>query len=152
MGKTKKPTKLKLIEGNPGKRPLPKNEPKPKIKKSKAPKWLDETARAIWDEYEPKLRNLELLTEIDQEAFAAFCHCASMFRQYAERAARGEIIFKQGRKDGNFIQIPSAKTISIEYMNQLKSWCGRFGLTPSDRASLGIAEKDSSSEFEKLLD
>ena len=114
MGRPKKPTKLKLIEGNPGKRPLPKNEPKPKIKKSEAPEWLDETARAIWDEYEPKLRNLELLTEIDQEAFAAFCHCASMFRKYAIRAANGDVDFIQ-RKDGDgYKQIPSAKTISIE--------------------------------------
>ena len=40
-----KPTKLKILEGNPGKRPLNLNEPKPKQVVPKCPDWLMDDAR-----------------------------------------------------------------------------------------------------------
>ena len=43
-----KPTNLKLIEGNPGKRPLPGNEPKPKPKAPSMPSDLDYQAKKTW--------------------------------------------------------------------------------------------------------
>ena len=39
-GRPPKPTYLKVLEGNPGKRPLNENEPKPKPSAPKCPAWL----------------------------------------------------------------------------------------------------------------
>ena len=44
-GRKPKPTHLKVLAGNPGKRPLPKNEPKPKPIAPRCPQWLDPIAR-----------------------------------------------------------------------------------------------------------
>ena len=47
-GRTPKPTAIKQLEGNPGKRQLNTNEPKPKQKAPTCPKWLDDEAKKEW--------------------------------------------------------------------------------------------------------
>ena len=44
-GRKPKPTALKLLEGNPGKRPLNEHEPIPPTGKIRCPSWLEEEAK-----------------------------------------------------------------------------------------------------------
>ena len=44
-GRKPKPTRLKIIQGNPGKRPLNKNEPQPERRLMRAPSHLSEEAK-----------------------------------------------------------------------------------------------------------
>ena len=44
-GRKPKPTAMKVLEGNPGGRPLNKNEPKPDKKAPRCPAWLEEEAK-----------------------------------------------------------------------------------------------------------
>ena len=57
-GRKPTPTAIKVLEGNPGKRPLNANEPKPKKKAPRCPSWLEDEAkkngrisksRSAWD-------------------------------------------------------------------------------------------------------
>lgn len=53
-GRKPKPTNLKVLEGNPGKRPLPTNEVKPQKKAPRCPQWLEEDAKrngSGWEKY-----------------------------------------------------------------------------------------------------
>jgi phage terminase small subunit len=47
-GPKPKPTELKIIEGNPGKRPLNKNEPRPPRLSPQCPNWLLPEAKKEW--------------------------------------------------------------------------------------------------------
>jgi phage terminase small subunit len=47
-GRPPKPTALKVLEGNPGKRPLNQNEPKPEKKAPNCPSWLLPDAKKEW--------------------------------------------------------------------------------------------------------
>ena len=47
-GRKPTPTAIKELEGNPGKRPLNKNEPKPTKKAPPCPKWLEPEAKKEW--------------------------------------------------------------------------------------------------------
>lgn len=47
-GRKRKPTRLKVLEGNPGNRKLPENEPQPKEPLFYAPDWFDEEQKAQW--------------------------------------------------------------------------------------------------------
>lgn len=47
-GRKPKPTALKVLEGNPGKRQLNVVEPKPRNKAPKCPAWLDAEAKKEW--------------------------------------------------------------------------------------------------------
>jgi phage terminase small subunit len=69
-GRKPKPTHLKVLSGNPGRRPLPESEPKPQPVAPPCPDWLPEEARAKWDELAPELERLGLLTAVDGPAFA----------------------------------------------------------------------------------
>ena len=44
-GRKPKPTALKVLEGNPGHRPLNKKEPMPKGKLPRCPEWLEDDAK-----------------------------------------------------------------------------------------------------------
>ena len=47
-GRKPKPTALKVLEGNPGHRPLNKKEPMPKGKLPRCPELLEEDAKKEW--------------------------------------------------------------------------------------------------------
>lgn len=51
----KKPTVLRLLEGNPGKRPIPEDEVKPIPIATSCPDWINENAKEVWIEYAEKL-------------------------------------------------------------------------------------------------
>ena len=48
-GRKPKPTAMKKLEGNPGKRPLNLFEPTPEEKMPHCPDWLEEEAKAEWE-------------------------------------------------------------------------------------------------------
>ena len=47
-GRKPKPTRLKLIEGNPGRRPIRGHEPQPPASQPTCPAHLSPTAKAEW--------------------------------------------------------------------------------------------------------
>lgn len=47
-GRKPKPTAVKVLEGNPGKRSLNTAEPKPEKKAPRCPSWLEDEAKKEW--------------------------------------------------------------------------------------------------------
>lgn len=47
-GRKPKPTAMKVLEGNPGKRQLNSKEPKPVKKAPRCPNWLEDEAKKEW--------------------------------------------------------------------------------------------------------
>src|SRR5512146_3144589 len=80
-GPTPKPTALKILEGNPGHRPLNPDEPMPTAGEPPCPPWLADEAKAEWDRIVPELSRLNVLTVIDGAALAAYCQA---FARWAE--------------------------------------------------------------------
>jgi len=72
-GRKPKPTLLKVITGNPGHRPLNRNEPSPKRLVPSCPDFLQGEARKAWHKGSRKLFRIGLLTEIDDMALAILC-------------------------------------------------------------------------------
>ena len=72
-GRKPKPTALKKLEGNPGKRKLNTKEPVPAKGMPDCPKWLLPEAKMEWERLCVKLSEMGVLTEIDMAAFAAYC-------------------------------------------------------------------------------
>ena len=72
-GPKKKPTALKILQGNPGRRPINMNEPKPGLPNMEPPFPLRRIAKKLWDKYVPILAKLGVITELDVENFAVAC-------------------------------------------------------------------------------
>jgi phage terminase small subunit len=72
-GRKPKPTHLKLVQGNPGRRPLNKQEAKPRRTVPTCPGHLNAVARREWRRVVPLLAECGLLTEVDRAPRAAYC-------------------------------------------------------------------------------
>ena len=117
-GTKPKPTHLKLVTGNPGKRTLNRKEAKAKAAIPAPPHHLTADAVEEWNRVATELYNLGILSEIDRAALAAYAMAYGRWVQ-AERA-----IAKMAEKDqltgglmiktsnGNAIQNPLVGTSS----------------------------------------
>ena len=72
-GRKPKPTAIKLLEGNPGRRPLNEHEPVPPKATIKCPAWLEPEAKKEWKRLAPALESMGVLTSVDISAFAGYC-------------------------------------------------------------------------------
>lgn len=138
-----KPTALKLLQGNAGKRALPKNEPKPPVGADR-PAHLTREARAVWDEIAPQLTKLRVLTEVDAVALAHLCNL---------EANRRELVKLKDTLRGKDDLGVRLKVMSEErkLAPQIVAALGRFGMTPSDRAKVSTAGPGEVDPFEAFL-
>ena len=118
-GRKPKPTHLKVVLGNPGKRPLNKAEPAPVAARPQPPGHLNDDAKQEWVRVSDELYNLGLLSNIDRASLAAYCQCWSRWIQ-AERAiaAMAERDLLTGglmirTQKGNAIQNPLVGTANV---------------------------------------
>jgi P27 family predicted phage terminase small subunit len=149
-GRKPKPTALKELEGNPGKRPLNKKEPKPKKKAPRCPSWLEKDAKKEWKRMSKKLESLGILTEVDLAAFSGYCQAYARWKEAEEFITQhGSII----RTPNGYLQQVPQVSIAQTNMKILLRFCEQFGLTPSSRSRItaGEGKVESNDEMEKLL-
>lgn len=137
-GRKPLPTKLKLLRGNPGKRPLNPNEPQPDPEMPLKPTNMGEIASAKWDEMAPKLHRIGILTEIDGDALEAYCDAYE--KMTLSRANMEMYGVTMGDKKHPAFQVWS------DSLKLMKSFLTEFGMTPSSRSRLSASKKESGKE------
>ena len=149
-GRKPTPTAIKELEGNPGKRKLNENEPKPDRKAPACPKWLSKDARKEWHRLAKKMEALGVLTEVDMAAFAAYCQSYARWKEAEEFISQHGSIVRT--PSGYWQQVPQV-SIAQTYMKQMGKFAAEFGLTPASRSRL-IADAGNTAptdEMENLL-
>lgn len=128
MGRPPKPTALKILAGNPGKRPLP-DEREVDHGPAFKPAWLaaDPLASPVWDELAPGRIAIGLLSSVTAEEFAYLC-----------------------RYIGDFRRNPMA--FESHHLTDMRAKLNAFGFNPSALAKLGIAtaKKPKANPFAEL--
>jgi P27 family predicted phage terminase small subunit len=145
MGRPAKPTSLKLIAGNPGKRSLNKQEPDPEyLQDLTPPAWLSASAKLVWEEMAPQANKAKLLTAVDVQAFAMGCVAVAEYRKATAKVdAIGAIKAKQERnEEGQLVEVgehinPWAGAQSM-YFKQAMTMFAQFGMTPRARTGISI--------------
>lgn len=161
-GKKPIPTNLKILNGNPGKRPLPKNEPRPApvTKIPSPPSILNAPAKAAWKRLAPELDRLGLLTVSDLETFTVACQsygiwveCEKYFKQKDPDTGKpyGRT-YKYTNKNGstNEIERPEVK-IGQKAIDHFKAFMTEFGLTPASRTRIEVKPAEGDDPMEKIL-
>jgi P27 family predicted phage terminase small subunit len=105
-GRRPKPTRLKLLTGNPGKRPLDANEPQPDPAIPDCPPELGPVARREWDRLVGELAALRLLTHLDRAALAAYCNAYALWADALDGI----------HKHGAMVKSPSGYPIQSPYI------------------------------------
>ena len=72
VGRKPKPSHLKVVENNPGKRAINRREPKPKAGAT-PPAGMSDRALSVWSEVAPMLERMGVLTVADALALSACC-------------------------------------------------------------------------------
>jgi len=146
-GPKPKPTILKLLGGNPGRRPIDAEEPKPfpLYKKVLPPAHLNQAAKLHWHKMVKLLQPLGLYTEADRDSLAQYC------AQYSRWAKAEKQIQELGELDDGKVS-PWIK-IADKAMEQMNKLSRCFGLSPADRVGLKamISKPEEVDAFEQLL-
>lgn len=138
-GPPPKPTALKELEGNPGKRRLPSNEPK--IEEAPLdvppPAHLCDAGKMEWARLFPILQSCGLMTLGDLTAFAVYC---SLYGRWHEAEEQLKVTAKILKTPNGSAQPNPWITISRQTAELMKGYLIEFGLTPASRARMGTPE------------
>lgn len=154
-GRKPKPTYLKLLNGNPGKRPLNKQEPKPEPTIPAAPIELSADARLEWDRVAGELGRLGTLTVVDRAALAAYSQAYGRWvqaeRGIAQMAERDQLTSGLMIKtvNGNAIQNPLVG-MANRAMADMVRYATEFGMTPSSRSRIAGNIDPNQSTFDEF--
>lgn len=145
-GRKPKPTRLKLLAGNPGKRPLNNREPQPPKRKRlpSPPGHLGEIAAHEWRRTGKILQRIGLLTQIDLAALEAYCVTYERWVEAEKQVQKLGPIVKT--KNGNLIQNPYL-AVANRAMKELRAWLSEFGMTPSSRSRVKVNENADKDDF-----
>lgn len=131
-GRPPKPHHLKVIEGNPGKRPLVE-PPKPPPSRPRCPDYLPTYAKTVWRRLVPILDEMGILTTADRETMAAYCVAVDRFRDAVIAYAKTGGLVK-GQK-GEAVTNPALRNLAAA-TRDIATFSAMFGLSPADRVRL----------------
>jgi P27 family predicted phage terminase small subunit len=135
----RKPTRLKLIEGNPGKRKLPGNEPQPELG-AEPPKWLSVEALKHWPLVAEQLTEVGLLTTLDATALGLYCEAFARWKTANDHVVQFGTVVKS--PSGYPIVSPFLAIANRAY-DQLVRMLAEFGMTPAARTKVEVTKKTS---------
>jgi P27 family predicted phage terminase small subunit len=157
MGRNAKPIQLHLLEGN--KNRLTKEEIEqrleaekklqPKKDKIKPPAWLDPIAKKEFKRIAGELMELDLLTNIDVNALAAYCDAYSDYIKCTKIIQEEGLMVEYTNKAAETNKVPHPLLTKKKQLHeQMRSLASEFGLTPSARAKIAIPKKEEAPKSE----
>jgi P27 family predicted phage terminase small subunit len=154
MGRRPKPTVIKILQGNPGKRPLGRREPQPPLGVPPCPRHLRGLARVAWHRIGKQLARMGVATTVDQDALEL------LVRAYAEYCRAQAVVDRRG--DTYTIQTASGRVhrarpevaIAQDAWRRARLMLIEFGLTPAARARVELdppTEDTAANDVEHFL-
>ena len=146
-GRPPRPTKIKILEGEPNKNRINRHEPKA-TGRPYCPKYLDKAAQAEWYRICPILNNMGLLAASDRALVANYCQSYSRVVKYEKIIAEKGELYKTS--NGNIIMSPAYLVLSKE-RDMLHKFSVELGLTPSARSRIMVNTGSGQDAMDKLL-
>ena len=153
-GRKPKPTALKILAGNPGKKPLNDKEPKIPDGKPTCPRHLNHYAKLEWKRIAPILYKAGLLNFIDRAMLAVYCQNWGRWVEAETRLKEMEEDFKIGSviktpKD-NYVQ-NAWLGISNRAQDKMMKVAVEFGMSPSSKSRVMVQIGDEEISLAELL-
>lgn len=131
-GRKPKPTALKVLTGNPGRRPMGEaaGEVHAKPKLPRPPDSLSKNAKKEWRRLGRELLELGLIANVDRNTFALYCQAwADWCEAQAEVQEKGMLV----RSPNNYPMVNPFYTIARQAAKQMDTLLSEFGLSPASR-------------------
>lgn len=137
-GPPPKPTALRLLEGNPGKVALNRNEPQPrKLTTVEPPADLPEEGKAVFKALSRELIACGLMTAVDVEPFYRYVKLLLEYR-HADREIAGKFFIPMKDSNGRLAYFLPNPWLSVrdKASDRLLRLEKEFGMTPSARVRM----------------
>lgn len=147
-GRKPKPTALKKLAGNPGKRALNHAEPRPEPGVPYCPRQLTPEAKSEWRRVAHKLQALGLMTHLDRAALAAYCQAWADYVEATRELKRAEKVMVTDKGYNHLNPWIGIKRSAAEEMRKFMT---EFGMTPSSRTRLHVDAGEEEPSLAELL-
>lgn len=150
-GRKPKPTRLKELEGNPGKRRLNTSELRPPVPAAMpyAPKFVNAEAKREWNRMVSILLGMGLYTEVDHAALAMYCQAWGRWVD-AEQKLKQTGMVLTSKETGVVYQNPYL-SIANKAWAQMRQMLSEFGLSPAERSRLHTPTPDDEPSLTEQL-
>src|SRR5437016_14201374 len=143
-GRKKTAAKILHLRGNPGRRPVNDQEPKPETGVPKKPNFLSATAKKYWNYHARRLDQAGILSKVDLGILAAYCTALATLDKAEKMLEQG--VYTQDTVSGE------KKTpwilIAKEARDQIRSLGSELGVTASSRARMKVDVKPREDAFD----
>lgn len=134
-GRKPKPTHLKLLEGNPGRRPINGAEPQPTAGPPSCPAHLNPSGKAEWKRLARELQAIGILTQIDRGVLAGYCQSWGRWVEAERKLKESPALI---RTPAGYVQLSPWLTIANRERELMLRFMAELGLTPSSRTRLNV--------------
>ena len=153
-GRKPKPTALKLVEGNPGHRPINKREPKGEPISLSPPPELTKAQRVLWRKA-IRVAPRQLLGACDRMLLTVWCvtqdHYSTAVKMQAQiDADNNRPLLVESRRDGGLTESPYLRLMH-KHAQTLVKVASELGFTPSSRSRLACPQSPKDDAASKLF-
>ena len=130
-GPKPKPTALRRLGGNPGKRAYNHDEPVAPDGIPSCPDHLGSAARDEWDRLAQMLHEMGVVTLVDRAALAAYCQCYGRWVEAEEKLQSTPMLLKTAT---GYVQQSPWLSISNKQLELMGRYMAELGLIPAARS------------------
>lgn len=141
-GRKPTPTALKVVRGNPGRRPLNQDEPKPRVRVPAPPRHLSDEAKREWRRVGRQLADAGLVTALDRAALAGYCQAWGRWVEAEELLKRHGMLVKS---PNGYPMMSPYLNVANRAMEQLRLLLTEFGMSPSSRSRVSVVQTEDES-------
>ncbi len=151
MARKPKPSALKRLTGNPGKRKWNTDEPNFEVAIPDAPGHLDDIALSEWTRITQELAAKQVITEVDMTILALYCETFSEWIML-NNLLKNQAIVKEYKSGAEYVNLLIGQRRSARM--ELSKYAAELGITPSSRTKVKVIGKapDAPSKKHVLAD
>ncbi|NCG55135.1 phage terminase small subunit P27 family [Serratia fonticola] len=159
-GPPKTPTHLRLVRGNPSKRAINKNEPKPPTGVPPTPKHFDKQGKYWFKRMAEELDALGVMSQLDGRALELLVeayteyrhHCDTLDREGYTYAVYSEEDADEGKeREIRMIKPHPAAMMKADAWKRIRAMLAEFGMTPASRSKVNATAPDAADPLDDFL-
>lgn len=159
-GPPKTPTHLRLVRGNPSKRAINKNEPKPPSGVPPTPKHFDKQGKYWFKRMAEELDALGVMSQLDGRALELLVEAYTEYRHHCDTLDReGYTYAVYSEDDGDerkdreirMIKPHPAAMMKADAWKRIRAMLAEFGMTPASRSKVNATAPDAADPLADFL-
>lgn len=151
-GPPKTPSHLQLVRGNPSKRPINKQEPKPPSGVPQTPKYFDKRGKYWFKKMGEELDALGVMSTLDAKALELLVEAYVEYRHHCEVLDTEGYTYNTTSMTGDIIKkAHPAAAMKADVWKRIRAMLSEFGMTPSARTKVSVKGPEQEDPLEAFL-